>query len=107
MEHNIAARYAARPVARFVRPGARDRDRRLGLRSSVSFRAATRRATVLRTNEPGPLARLRASGRGLRPAHGVRPTTGRPRPAVTMRWATFARRGPDLRSSAAPAPWRA
>ena len=32
MEHSIAARYAARPAARFVHPSARARERRLGLR---------------------------------------------------------------------------
>src|SRR5688500_4134259 len=100
MEHSIAARYAARPAARFVRHGARDRERRLGLRATVTFRAATSRATVLRTADAGPLARLRASTRSLRPARGLRPSGGRPRPQVLMRWASFVRRGPDPRSSA-------
>ena len=40
MEHSIAAKYAARPAARFVRPSTRVRERRLGLRPSGSFQRA-------------------------------------------------------------------
>ena len=32
MQHSIAAKYAARPAARFVQPSSRARERRLGLR---------------------------------------------------------------------------
>ena len=39
MDHSIAAKYAARPAARFVRPSTRVRERRLGLRPSGSFTA--------------------------------------------------------------------
>jgi hypothetical protein len=107
MEHSIAAKYAARPAARFVRPGARARDRRLGLRASVTFKAATHRLTVLRQPDRDPLARLRASGRSMRRAATPRPSSGRPRPVVMMRWTTFVRFAPERRSSAAAAPWRA
>ena len=37
MQHSIAAKYAARPAARFVRPSARARERRLGLAAACSF----------------------------------------------------------------------
>jgi 8-oxo-dGTP pyrophosphatase MutT (NUDIX family) len=57
MEHSIAARHAVRPAARFVRPSARFRERRLGLGSAGAFRAASSRATVLRRADLGPLAR--------------------------------------------------
>ena len=40
MEHSIAAKYAARPAAQFVRPSTRVRERRLGLRPSGSFSCA-------------------------------------------------------------------
>src|SRR3989304_1453604 len=40
MEHSIAAKYAARPAARFPRPSSRTRERRLGLRVEPAFRAA-------------------------------------------------------------------
>ena len=68
MDHSIAAKYAARPAARFVRPSTRVRERRLGLRPSGSFRAPGVRATVLHGPEVAPLARLRASWRAIQPA---------------------------------------
>ncbi len=64
MDHSIAAKYAARPAARFVRPSTRVRERRLGLRPSGSFQAPGVRSTELRGPElapadqaPGQLAR--------------------------------------------------
>ena len=42
MDHSIAAKYAARPAARFVRPSTRVRERRLGLRPSGSLPGARR-----------------------------------------------------------------
>jgi hypothetical protein len=108
MEHSIAAKYAARPAARFVRPSARTRERRLGLRVTGTFRATAGRATVLRRADLGPLARMRASWRAIRPAVPQRPVSGRPRPQVTMTWPrTGLRRGSSDRSSAASAPWHA
>ena len=44
MEHSIAAKYAARPAARFVRPSSRARERRLGLGTAASFATATARS---------------------------------------------------------------
>ena len=55
MQHSIAAKYAARPAARFVRPSARARERRLGLRPSPAFIAAPGARTVLRRPDVGPL----------------------------------------------------
>ena len=106
MEHSIAAKFAARPAARFVHPSSRARQRRLGLRPTGSFSAAPSQATVLRTADLGPYVRLRASWRAIRPAR-TRVVSGPPRPAATMQWAWSARSGTPRRSSAAPAPWRA
>ncbi len=106
MEHSIAAKYAARPAARFPRPSARARERRLGLHVTGSFRPTSGRATVLRRADLGPLVRLRAGWRAIRPAPAQRPATGRPRPLVTMHWAGSGRHGTAGRTGAAAAPWR-
>ena len=106
MEHSIAAKYAARPAAHFVRPSDRARERRLGLRAAGSFQAARARPTVLRQPDVSVLARLRGGWRAYRAARPNRATDGRPRPAIAMHWARSARAGTDRRSSAAMAPWR-
>jgi hypothetical protein len=106
MQHSIAAKYAARPAARFVRPSRRLRERRLGLRATT-FQAASGRATVLRRADLGPYLQLRASWRSIQAAHPVRRTSGRPRHAVTMSWTRLARPGLDVRSGATPSPWLA
>ena len=68
MEHSIAAKYAARPAARSVRPSARTRERRLGLRVTGTFRASEGRATVLRRADLGRLSGCgRAGGRSAPP----------------------------------------
>ena len=105
MEHSIAAKYAARPAARFVHPSSRARQRRLGLRASGSFNPAPSRATVLRTTDLGPLVAMRAASRTIRPAR-TRPVEGPPRPVATMQWARSGRTGVTHRPSAAMAPWR-
>jgi hypothetical protein len=106
MGHSIAAKYAARPAARFVRPSSRARERRLGLGAQATFSAATAVQTELRGMDAGPYERLRATRRGPRPATPfVR--THRARPAVTMHWARSGRSGSGRRPSAAPAPWHA
>jgi hypothetical protein len=107
MEHSIAAKYAARPTARFVRPSTRARQRRLGLRAAASFNAAAGQATVLRKADLGPYVRLRAGWRSVRAAMPRRSTSGQPRPVVMMNWARSGRSGTDRRSSAVSAPWRA
>jgi len=107
MQHSIAAKYAARPAARFVRPSARARERRLGLRSATTFRAASARATVLRRANLGPLLELRASWRSIRPARSHRPPVGRIRPVVSMRWSRPSGPVRESRASAASAPWLA
>jgi len=106
MEHSIAAKYAARPAARFVHPSSRARQRRLGLRPTGTFNAAPSQATVLRTADLGPFVRLRATWRAIRPAR-PRVTSGPPRPVVAMHWARSGRSGSDRRSRAPSAPWRA
>jgi hypothetical protein len=107
MDHSIAAKYAARPAARFVRPSTRVRERRLGLRPSGSFNAPGVRSTVLRGPEVAPLARLRASWRAIHPAVTRRHRSGRPRPLVAMEWARSGRPGAVRRPGAASAPWPA
>ncbi len=106
MQHSIAAKYAARPVARFVKPTSRARMPRLGLRAFGSFQPAPSRATVLCRADFSPYAALRASWRTITPAHVARPSSGLLRSAATMRWAN-AGRGRDDRTAAAAAPWRA
>ena len=104
MEHSIAAKYAARPVASFPPPSARSRERRLGLRSAIAFRATSSRRTVLRGETSSAVARLRGGTRGITPTRAPRPGSGRLRPVVSMTWS---RSVPVGRSSAAAAPWLA
>lgn len=106
MQHSIAAKYAARPVARVVRPSHRARERRLGLRPSGSFHAAPIRATVLHRADVGPFVQLRAGWRAVRPARSRRSVVGPLRPDVRMRWTRFDAVGDGRRASAATAPWR-
>jgi hypothetical protein len=107
MGHSIAAKYAARPAARFVSPSSRAKTRRLGLRATGSFSPAPTRATVLRSLDVGPLVAMRAASRTIRPARRSRPVSGPPRPVATIHWARSARSGKAPRPSAAMAPWRA
>jgi hypothetical protein len=106
MQHSIAAKYAARPAARFVRPSSRSRERRLGLRPSGTLQAATSRATILRRPDVAPLTHLRAGWRAITPARGSAAIGGRPRPLVAMRWTDASRTGAVRRPSAVSAPWR-
>ena len=80
MEHSIAAKYAARPAARFVRPSTRVRERRLGLRPSGSFQAPGVRLD--RAARPRGRAARPAAGQLARDPPGGRrsATGGRPRP---------------------------
>jgi hypothetical protein len=104
MHHSIAARFAARPAARFPRPSARVRERRLGLRSTAAFRAAPALPTVLRSADLGPLAQLRAGWLAVTPARSTRHATGRLRPSP-MAW-TRSAGSRSHRPSAVAAPWR-
>ena len=106
MDHSIAAKYAARPAARFVRPSTRDKERRLGLRPSSPFQAPGTRTTALRGPEVSPRARLRASWRAIQPAVVRRTPSGLPRPSVTMEWARSGHPGMVRRPGATSAPWR-
>ena len=107
MQHSIAARYAARPAAHFVCAPSRARERRLGLRATVTFRAIPARPTVLRRPDLPLLIRLRASWRSLTVAAPRRATSGRIRPVVSMRWSRPSGPVREGRSSAASAPWLA
>jgi len=106
MGHSIAAKYAARPAARFVHHSSKARERRLGLGAAATFTSARARSTVLHGVDASPYVRLRAGWRGPRPA---RPSVrgGRPRPLVQMQWARSGRSGSGRRPSAATAPWHA
>lgn len=107
MQHSIAAKYAARPAARFVRSSPRARERRLGLRTT-SFQAASSHQTMLRRSDLSPYVQLRARWRSIRPARssaGFR--TGRIKPVVTFRWMRLGQPVRRDRSSAASAPWLA
>lgn len=104
MEHSIAAKYAARPAARFPRASSRIRERRLGLRTANAFRATGWRPTVLRHQELSALARLLGGARSITSTPTRRPASGRPRPLVSLTWS---RSVLLRRSSAAAAPWRA
>jgi hypothetical protein len=107
MDHSIAAKYAARPAARFVRPSTRVRERTLGLRPVGSFRAPALRTTLLHGSQVAPLTRLRASWRAIHPAVSRHQRSGLPRPLVTMEWARSGRPGTVRRPDAASAPWPA
>jgi len=107
MQHSIAAKYAARPAARFVRSSPRARERRLGLRTQA-FQAASSHQTALRRTDLGPYVQLRASWRSIQPARssaGAR--TGRIRPVVTFRWTRLGQPIRRDRPGAASAPWLA
>jgi len=106
MERSIAARYAARPAAQFVRPSARARERRLGLSGAGTFHPASDRLTVLRRSGDGILAQLRGDWRAVTAARPRRVPDGRPRPMVAYRWTGSTASGATRRSSAATAPWR-
>ena len=99
----MAARFAARPPARFPRPSPRVRERRLGLRSSPAFRAASAAPTILRAADLGPLVRLRAGYRAITPAVPSRPASGQIRPAAPMTWTGSSGIG-QRRPRAVPAP---
>ena len=107
MQHSIAAKYAARPAARFVRPSTRARERRLGLRTTGTFQPASARQTVLRQADLSPLVQLRATWRAVHVAHPHRPSSGQLHPAVGMRWAGSGATRAARQASAASAPWRA
>lgn len=106
MGHSIAAKYAARPVARFVHPGSRARERRLGLTAGLSFSPSRGRETELRRPVVATVASLHAGWRGPTANRAI-PRDGRPRPAVTMRWTRSDEAGAGRRSRAATAPWHA
>jgi hypothetical protein len=102
MHQSFAAKYAARPTARFARPAGRERERRLGLHPGLAFQAATRR-TVVRSSRQGlhvggwhPVATTMAGGlRGGRICHGLQ-----------IAWAGVGRARADRQASLTPAPWR-
>jgi hypothetical protein len=107
MQHSIAAKFAARPVARFVRPSARARERRLGLPTGSAFHTATERSPTAAQADVGPLVRLRARWRAIRPAPVRRPSGGPIRRPGAISWSRSARSGAATRRpGVATAPWR-
>ena len=106
MQHSIAARFAARPAARFVRPSARARERRLGLRPMGSFRPASATLTVLRRADLGPLVQLHAGWRALHAARPVHSTSGSLRRTDRMRWGHSGDSPATRRAGATSAPWQ-
>jgi hypothetical protein len=106
MDRSIAARYAARPTARFVTPSTRARERRLGLGGAGSFRPSGTRLTVLQRPGDGILAQLRGDWRAVRAARHRPATDGQLRSPAGYRWTGTAVSGSTRRSSAATAPWR-
>jgi hypothetical protein len=100
MSHSIAAKYAARPAARFPSSVGRAREPRLGLRPGRLFRSAPARPTLLRDPLPSDLARVRAGARTMSGLPAGRRRIG----AGGMTWAVSTR---PSRPSAHPAPWRA
>ena len=106
MQHSIAARYVARPAARFVRPSVTDRERRLGLRPSGAMQAASAHPTVLRRGDLGPFVELRARWRAFAPACSARRSLSPLRHGARVTWAgSEAPRG-QRRPGAAPTLWR-
>ena len=107
MQHSIAAKYAARPAAHFVRPSSRARERRLGLRAAGTFQPASLRQTVLYRVDLSPLVQLRARWRAVQPARPYRSRAGVLRPVIGMHWAGTGVAPAARRPSAASAPWHA
>jgi hypothetical protein len=105
MHHSIAARFTARPAARFPRPSTRDRERRLGLRTRSAFRAAPALPTLLRGAELGPLVQLHADWRTITPARPSGGPSMRLRSASPMAWTSSTSSRPH-RLRAVAAPWR-
>jgi hypothetical protein len=106
MTQSIAARFTARPAARFVRTPARAGERMLGLVRPGAISAARRTPAFLRGPDAMPVARLRrtgasphADGRVARgPALAARPR---------MHWTRQDARTQGFRSAVASASWRA
>jgi len=105
MERNIAARYSARPAARFVPLPPRARERRLGLVRRPGFRIAAEQPTVLRHVDPGPVALLRPDWRAVGPVCRQGAAAGIV-PAVHVHWAKLGGGRAGRRPRAASAPWR-
>ena len=106
MHRSIAARYAARPTARFATVAPRAREPRLGLDRHVRFRTAADRPTLLRRPDPGSVALLRADWRAVTPARAHASPAGLAGPHAHVRWATPGVRSAGHRPRAATAPWR-
>ena len=104
MEHSIAARYAARPAARFPRASSGSRQRRLGLGAGRAFSPAPTRLTVLLRDQPSPLLHLRRDPRSIAATRPIRRSGGQLRPAFTLTWG---RSQAPRHPSAHAAPWRA
>jgi hypothetical protein len=105
MQHSIAARFAARPSARFVTVAPGAREPRLGLGRHARFHVAADRPTFLRRPERGPVAVLRVDWRAVVPARAHPSAAGLVAAHPPVRWANVGARTAGRRSRAATAPW--
>lgn len=106
MTRSIAARFTARPAARFVRTPARAGERMLGLVRPGSIRPARRTPAFLEGPDAAPVARLHRTGAS--PHADGRVARG---PALAARprihWTRQDARTQGFRSGVASASWRA
>lgn len=105
MQHSIASGFASWP-ARYVHPGTRDRERRLGLGAGPVFTPAHAHRTVLHAPDAAPLTALRAPWRALVVAPQRAVASGCPHHPDAMSWTGSGRGSAALRPTVAPA-WRA
>jgi hypothetical protein len=99
MQRTITAKYVAWPSARFVRPAGRASERRMGLRSGLSFQRASARRLFVKP--------LRATTADWSPALAGRSVnSGLVRSSVAMYWVGAGNPRATSHSSLAPAPWR-
>ncbi len=106
MARSIAARYTARPVARFVRTPVRAGERRLGLVRPGAIQSAKRIPSFLEGPDVPCVARLRRAGAAPLVSGGrgrTLRTDGRPR----IHWTRQDARPQGFRSGVASASWRA
>ena len=106
MTHSIAARYTARPAARFVRTPVRAGERRLGLVRPGSMTPARRMPSFLDGPDAAPVARLRRTG--ATPVGDGRVPHRRALGAwPRIHWTRQDGRAQGFRSGVASASWRA
>ena len=106
MARSIAARYTARPTARFVRTPVRAGERRLGLVRPGAIQPARRVPSFLGASDMPSVARLRRVGAAPLVAGG-RGRTLRTGTSPRIHWTRQDARPQGFRSGVASASWRA